>query len=168
MTLARALTLAFLGAMPAAALAQEEGLANTALVTADGAAAGTASFRALPAGLLIEVMLTNLSPGEHAIHVHQTGACAPDFDAAGEHLAHEGESHGFAATEAPHAGDLPNLTVADDGTATAQFLNPRLSLDDLTDEDGAALIIHAAPDDFGADPAVAGGRVACGVINAGT
>ena len=61
------------------------------------------------AGVLVEVDLTDLPPGPHGIHVHQTGACTPDFEAAGEHLAPDGHEHGFAQTEAPHAGDLPNL-----------------------------------------------------------
>jgi Cu-Zn family superoxide dismutase len=35
----------------------------------------------------------------------------------------------------------------------------------LLDEDGAALVLHADPDDYKSDPAGhAGGRIACGVI----
>ena len=115
------------------------------------------------AGVNIKVELTDLPPGPHAIHIHETGACKPDFDAAGEHLAPNGHEHGFAQTEDPHAGDLPNLYAADDGTAQAEFLDWRLTMDQLLDGDGSAVIVHDSADTY-MDPASAGGRLACGVV----
>jgi Cu-Zn family superoxide dismutase len=39
------------------------------------------------------------------------------------------------------------------------------SFDTLLDADGAALVIHAAPDDLKTDPSGnSGGRIACGVL----
>jgi superoxide dismutase, Cu-Zn family len=156
---------------PAAAPAQEMLDATATLNFADGELAGSANIRQLPAGLLIEVNVTGFTPGAHGIHIHETGACTPDFDAAGEHFAPEGHGHGFAATDTPHPGDLPNLIVGDDGVGDAAYLNARATLSEgaaaLMDDDGAALIIHEGTDDYGSEADVAGARIACGVIEAG-
>ena len=66
----------------------------------------------------------------------------------------------------PHVGDMPNIHVGADGTLTVEILNTQLALNDsLFDADGAAIVVHAGPDDYASDPAgAAGGRIACGVI----
>jgi Cu-Zn family superoxide dismutase len=133
------------------------------LVDAEGNEVGSVSFAEMASGVNVVVEATGLPPGPHAIHVHQVGACSPDFDAAGEHLAPDGGEHGFAKTEAPHSGDLPNLHVAEDGTANAEFLDWRLTMDQLLDEDGSALIVHETADDY-MESSSAGGRLACGVV----
>ena len=147
----------------AGAAAAQDGTVSAALATADGSAIGEVNFQEMRAGMLVKVEVRDLPPGEHGIHVHQTGACTPDFDAAGGHLAPEGHEHGFAATETPHSGDLPNLVVAADGSGAARFLNWRLTLEDLLDSDGSAVIVHAQADTY-MDPASAGERLACGVV----
>lgn len=157
--LAAALTLA----TATGALAQD-GAVAALLKTADGSDAGQVRFQEMRAGVLVIAELTGLPPGEHGFHVHQTGACTPDFDAAGEHLAPDGHEHGFAVTDTPHAGDLPNITVSDDGTANVQFLNWRLSFADLLDDDGSAIVVHAQADTY-MEPTSAGERIACGVID---
>lgn len=161
--------LAASGVAPLAA--QDVPTATAALNTAEGEPAGAATFRQLPAGLLVEVELEGVTPGEHGIHIHETGACTPDFEAAGDHFAPEGNGHGFAATENPHPGDLPNIVVGEGGTAAAHFLNARASLTEgdaaVLDDDGAALIVHAGTDSYG-ETAGAGDRVLCGVIEGAT
>lgn len=141
--------------------------AHAVLESADGEMAGSATFTQMPAGLLVEVDVIGLAPGAHGIHLHQTGACSPDFAAAGDHFAPNGNGHGFGATATPHAADLPNLVAGADGEASAHYLNPRVTLSEgdtaLLDDDGAALVVHANPDSYGAD-AGAGDRVVCGVI----
>jgi Cu-Zn family superoxide dismutase len=154
-----------------AALAQDQpaaeqspdGAVMARMQTADGDDIGIVSLREMRAGVLVEVELTDLPAGPHGIHIHQTGACTPDFEAAGEHLAPDGGEHGFAQVESPHAGDLPNLVVAEDGTAQAEFMNWRLSFEDLLDDDGAAVIVHAREDTY-MDPTSAGEPLACGVV----
>lgn len=141
--------------------------ARAILADADGGRAGEAEFRQLPAGLLIRVSLENMEEGAHGIHIHETGACTPDFGAAGSHFAPEGRAHGFAATKTPHPGDLPNIHVGPDGRAEASFLTTRATLSEgetaILDTDDAALIIHAEPDDYESMDS-AGDRVACGII----
>ena len=159
---AAALTLA------APAAAQDDTTRATArMQLADGAPAGTVEFTGGPNGVLVEVLLVGLTPGEHAIHLHETGSCAPDFQAAGGHFAPHGKAHGFLNPDGPHAGDLPNIFVTVEGAATAQFFNERVMLDAgeaaLLDEDGTAVIVHELPDVHG-DPSGTGARIACGVL----
>lgn len=159
-----------LAALPLAGRAAETRFATVQLTGTDGSPVGSATLRQWPAGVLISVELFGLNPGEHGIHIHETGGCAPDFVAAGGHFAPAGQGHGFTGPNRPHAGDLPNIFVSVDGVAAAHFLNDRIALDDgpstLFDEDGAALIVHANADTYG-EKAGAGDRVACGVIKPG-
>ena len=137
------------------------------LMTDDGVPAGTVEVTAAPDGVLVEVLLSGLTPGEHALHLHEVGSCSPDFGAAGDHFAPDGNAHGFLNPDGPHGGDLPNVFVSVEGTATAHFYNNRVMLDEgdasLMDEDGTAVIVHELPDLYG-EEAGAGGRVACGVL----
>lgn len=159
-----------LALLPATAFAQNAPTATANLQTADGKPAGTATFTQYPNGVLIAVELSGLSPGERGIHIHQTGQCSPDFSAAGDHFAPEGNDHGIAHEGGMHAGDLPNIFVSGDGTAKAHYFNDRITLEEgeasLFDDDGSALIVHAQADTYGQE-AGAGGRDACGVIEQG-
>ncbi len=65
----------------------------------------------------------------------------------------------------PHAGDLPNIHVPEDGKLRIEMLHQWVSLQGLLDDDGAAIVIHEGPDDYMTDPTGnAGARIACGVI----
>jgi superoxide dismutase, Cu-Zn family len=64
-----------------------------------------------------------------------------------------------------HAGDLPNVVVAASGEASVEHFAVGLTLEALSDEDGASLVVHAKADDHATDPAGnAGDRIACGVV----
>ena len=156
--------IALLAGAVATAAAAQDGAVMANLKDGDGEAVGTARFQPTRAGILVVVELENMSPGEHGIHIHETAECAGDFETAGEHLAPDGHEHGFAAVEAPHAGDLPNIVVAADGTASAHFVNWRLTMEDLMDDDGSALIVHETRDTY-MDPDSAGARIACGTVD---
>lgn len=136
----------------------------------DGAELGTVTIEQGPQGLIIAADVRGLSPGGHGFHIHETGACEPDFAAAGDHFNPTGASHGARHGPDRHAGDLPNLYVAADGTARVDVFTDAATLDaglphSLFDADGSAVIIHERADTYGED-AGAGGRVACGVIRA--
>ena len=134
----------------------------------DGAAMGTVTLTQGPRGVLVQADVRGLEPGGHGFHVHEIGACIPDFSAAGGHFSPGGEGHGLLHAGGAHAGDLPNIHAAADGTARADYFTDALTLDygadhSLFDEDGSAIIVHAGPDSYGEAPG-AGDRVACGVI----
>jgi superoxide dismutase, Cu-Zn family len=143
-----------------------------AMTTGDGKDAGTITFAQTEHGLIVSARLKNLAPGPHGFHIHETGACSPDFKAAGGHFNPAGAEHGFHSAGGYHVGDLPNVDVAADGTAAASFFVPDVTLDPkpsaafahtLGDADGSAMMIHAKGDDYRV-MASSGDRVACGVI----
>ncbi|MDN3722458.1 superoxide dismutase family protein [Roseibium salinum] len=146
---------------------QEPAKAIARLTTSEGEPAGSVEFTDGPNGVLIEALITGHAPGEHAIHLHETGKCSPDFSAAGGHIAPEGTVHGFLSQEEPHTGDLPNIFMDVEGAGTAHFFHRGISLGgekaDLLDDDGTAVIVHEHADTYtaNADP---GARVACGVV----
>ena len=146
-------------------------MAQADMAAPDGAALGTVTIEQTPSGVLINVDVTDLPPGPHGIHLHEFGACTPDFSAAGGHINPDGVAHGLRHPDGPDQGDLPLLFVHADGTARAEFYHTRVSVEGgndnpiLLDEDGSSVIIHDKPDDHFTQPiGGAGGRIACGVI----
>jgi Cu-Zn family superoxide dismutase len=153
------------GALPAAAQS-----ASAPLKDVQGKEVGSVNLTQTPRGVLINVSVKGLPPGEHAFHVHAVGKCEPPFTSAGGHFNPGGKKHGLLAAEGHHAGDMPNLHVPQDGALTVEILNADITLDkdkpnSVFDADSSAIVIHAGSDDYKGDPAGnAGGRIACGVI----
>ena len=142
------------------------GHATAKLKNAEGGSVGEVTLTQTPHGTLLHAKFVNLPPGAHAYHVHTVGKCEPPFKSAGGHYNPEGKKHGFLAADGLHAGDMPNIHVPASGALEIEVLNTLLKLDsNLFDADGAAIVLHAGPDDYKTDPAgAAGGRIACGVI----
>ena len=145
--------------------------ARAELMDADGKVAGMAHLTQTAEGVHIQVRLDHAPPGSHAFHIHEIGACAPDFSAAGGHYAPEGDSHGMLHGADDHAGDMLNLHV-DEGEApiVAERVATEVTLregaeNSLFDADGSAIVVHAGPDDYASQPSgAAGARIMCGVI----
>lgn len=152
--------------------AQDMRSAQAELTSADGERVGQVDLRELSGNtVLMTVDVSGLTPGTHAIHIHETGRCeAPSFESAGGHYAPRGHAHGALHPEGSHAGDLPNLHVPADGDLTTEGYAHQVTLREglvhtLFDEDGSAIVIHAGSDDYRSQPSGdAGSRVACGVV----
>lgn len=121
----------------------------------------------------VQLQLHDLPSGEHGIHFHAVANCegagATPFATAGAHYNPIGRQHGLQNAAGPHAGDAPNVTVGADGRAQTSFTTDRVTLTagstTLFDDDGSAIVIHAAADDQVSQPAGnAGARIACGTI----
>lgn len=144
--------------------------AKAELRSAKNEAVGRATLTETPNGVIVAVTLNKAATGEHAFHIHTVGRCEPPaFESAGGHFNPGGAKHGFAATGGPHAGDLPNVHIPSGGTLSFEFFASGLTLEGgsnaLLDTDGAALVMHAKPDDYTSDPSgAAGDRIACGVV----
>ena len=183
---AAAMALAACQAEPSAPAANGDGIVNAvasasptsppqrfALTGATGEPHGSVTISESAGGINIAVAATGLPPGVHGIHLHETGACAgPKFDSAGKHWNPAAKQHGRDNPAGAHLGDLVNLTIDANGSASTSFPVAGASMAGgamtLADADGTALVIHAKADDYRTDPSGdSGDRVACAVLAAG-
>jgi superoxide dismutase, Cu-Zn family len=144
-------------------------LGQATLRLANGLPGGTAQLLASGSQVNISIALTGISAGTHGVHLHMVGSCdAPDFTSAGGHLNPGSRQHGTSNPAGPHLGDLPNITIGDNGLGAVSATLPGTSdsvLAQLFDADGTAVVVHADPDDYRTDPSGnSGPRIACGVL----
>ena len=103
-------------------------------------------------GVSIDLDVKGLPAGEHAIHFHAVPKCEAPFTSAGSHFNPAAKKHGMQNPEGPHAGDMPNFTVAANGTAKTTVTNKNVTMGSETNSlyanGGTALVIHAAADDM--------------------
>lgn len=162
---------ALLLAYPALGMAQTAQQApelQAGFVDGFGGGVGTVTLVQAPQGLLVRLEISGLAEGWHGVAFHANGNCSDPIDAfllAGLPLANAGQEHGFLNPQGPKAGSLPNLWVHGDRTGRAVHFTPMITLDALRDQDGSALIIYAAADDYATQPnGNSGARIACAVI----
>lgn len=115
-------------------------------------------------------MLSGLSEGEHAIHIHQTADCtAADGSSAGGHWNPTNEPHGkWGASKGYHKGDIGNFTSDADGNAKVEFETDEWCIgcdDENKNILGKGVIVHQGVDDYTSQPSgAAGARVSCAGI----
>jgi len=134
---------------------------------------GRIEFEDSQYGLVIKPELSGLAPGLHGLHVHQNPSCEPADNegevvpagAAGGHYDPEKTGRHAGPYGHGHLGDLPNLMVEPDGTASIPGLAPRVEVADIQ---GRAAMIHAGADRYRGHAqhthGKGGARMYCGVI----
>lgn len=127
--------------------------------------------------LVLDGKVEALKPGTHAVHIHEKGDCECDgFKCAGGHFdpgpsgnTDPDANHGY------HAGDLPSITVDDNGHGELETITTRVTLSDgpvsiLQPAEGTSLMVHGNPDPYTAGESGSGHsggpRLACGRIDA--
>lgn len=146
--------------------------AEAVIFDSEGRRIGEASFMEMEDNPVVVLRLQawNLPPGAHGLHIHESGTCeSPAFETAGGHFNPYRRKHGLRNPDGPHAGDLPNINVPDDGKVLVTLAIRRVTLGEgkhsLLPLQGTSIVIHADPDDGLSEPeGNSGPRIACGVI----
>jgi superoxide dismutase, Cu-Zn family len=136
------------------------------IVDAQGRKIGSVRLDAHGDMPMLTIKVSGLTPGAHGLHIHPIGKCnLPDFSEAGKHWNPLNHEHGKNNPMGAHMGDLPNLIVDAKGRGTATLMLDGISMSGanaLVDADGFAVIIHANPDDYSAQPSGnSGTKIAC-------
>jgi superoxide dismutase, Cu-Zn family len=135
-------------------------------------ASGTVTFAPQGDRVRVVARVSGLTPNqEHGFHVHEKGDCSSaDAMSAGGHFNPTAQPHGAPAM-AHHGGDMPSLKADADGRVDTSFFIDGVTIGSgsSTDLAGKAVIVHEKPDDYTTQPTGnSGGRIACGVIGAGS
>lgn len=126
---------------------------------------GTVTFTKTNDTVLVVADITGLTPGKHAIHIHEFGDCsAADASTAGSHFNPTNKPHGAPDAAEHHAGDFGNLEADSSGKAHLELKSKDLKFSGESSILGHAVIVHEKVDDYSQPVGNAGGRVACGVI----
>jgi len=137
----------------------------------DSKVTGDVTFTEEDGKVSMIAMLTGLTPGEHAIHIHDKADCSSDDGkSTGGHWNPTSTPHGkWGATEGYHKGDIGNFTANEEGNATVEFNTSEWCIgcdDENKNIVGKGVIVHQGVDDFTSQPSgAAGARVSCtGII----
>lgn len=137
----------------------------------DSEVTGDVTFTEENGTVKMMAVLTGLTPGEHAIHIHDKADCSSaDGKSTGGHWNPTNTPHGkWGAEEGYHKGDIGNFPADAEGNATVEFATSEwcIGCDDATKNIvGKGIIVHQGVDDFTSQPSgAAGARVSCtGII----
>lgn len=119
----------------------------------------------------LEAHINGLTPGTHAIHIHEKADCSSaDGKSTGGHWNPTFEPHGaWGAESGFHRGDIGNFTADETGHGMVMFKTDLwcLGCEDQTKNIlGKAIIVHQGEDDLTSQPSgAAGARISCvGII----
>lgn len=131
---------------------------------------GTVEFTVMGDQVMLMAYLSGLTPGEHAIHIHEKADCSSDDGtSSGGHWNPTHEPHGqWGSENGYHKGDIGNFTADENGNATVHFMTDQWCIgcgDPNKDILGKAVIVHQGTDDYESQPSgAAGSRVSCSGI----
>lgn len=128
---------------------------------------GMVSFTEEEGTVTLEAHINGLTPGIHAIHVHEKADCSSeDGKSSGGHWNPTFELHGAWGDEKGyHRGDIGNFNADETGHGMITFSTDLWCLgcdDDTKNLLGKAIIVHQGEDDLSSQPSgAAGARVSC-------
>ena len=130
---------------------------------------GTATFIENDGFVTMVAKLKGLTPGVHAIHIHEKSDCsAADGSSAGGHWNPTFKKHGKLGEGEAHKGDIGNFTADAKGNGSITFTTSEWAIgsaDETKNIIGKGLIVHQGADDYVSQPAGnAGARVACSAL----
>ena len=133
-------------------------------------ATGKLYFKEVDGVVFLEAKFMGLSPGTHAIHIHEKADCSSaDGKSSGGHWNPTFKNHGkWGDEKGYHKGDIGNFEVGENGYGKISMETNEwcIGCDDETKNIvGKAIIVHQGADDFTSQPSgAAGARVSCGGI----
>lgn len=133
-------------------------------------ASGQINFTEEDGIVKMEGKFEGLTPGTHAIHLHEKADCsAEDGTSSGGHWNPTHQKHGkWGDAEGYHKGDIGNLEADENGIAFISMQTDEWCIgcdDENKNIVGKAVIVHDGKDDFVSQPTGdAGGRVSCGGV----
>lgn len=136
----------------------------------DSEVKGEVTFTEANGTVSMIAMLSGLSEGEHAIHIHDKADCSSsDGKSTGGHWNPTGTPHGkWGAAEGYHKGDIGNFMADAEGNAKVEFSTKEWCIgcdDENKNIVGKGVIVHQGVDDFTSQPSgAAGARVSCAGI----
>lgn len=136
----------------------------------DSKVKGNAVFTEEDGKVTMVAVLSGMTEGEHAIHLHEKADCsAADGTSSGGHWNPTNEPHGkWGSADGYHKGDIGNIKADANGNGTITMTTDEWCIgcgDANKDIIGKAIIIHEGVDDFTTQPTGdAGGRVSCGGV----
>lgn len=136
----------------------------------DSAVKGEVTFTETDGTVSMVAILSGLTEGEHAIHIHDKADCSSaDGKSTGGHWNPTSTPHGkWGVAEGYHKGDIGNFMADTEGNATVTFSTDQwcIGCDDETKNIvGKGVIVHQGVDDFTSQPSgAAGARVSCAGI----
>ena len=133
-------------------------------------ATGKLLFREVDGLVTLEAKFMGLTPGTHAIHIHEKADCSSlDGKSAGGHWNPTFKDHGkWGDEKGYHKGDIGNIEVNENGNGKITMKTSEWCIgceDETKNIVGKAIIVHQGTDDFITQPTgAAGARVSCGGI----
>jgi len=131
---------------------------------------GKLQFSQTDGVVTMEASITGLTPGTHAIHIHEKADCSSaDGKSTGGHWNPTFQPHAAWGAEGGfHLGDIGNFEANEDGQGSVTFSTDLWCIgcgDENKDIVGKAIIVHEGTDDLTSQPSgAAGSRVSCAAI----
>lgn len=131
---------------------------------------GMVMFTEQDGQVTLEAHINGLTPGTHAIHVHEKADCSSeDGKSSGGHWNPTFAPHGAWGSETGfHRGDIGNFSADETGHGMITFSTDLWCIgceDETKNLVGKAIIVHQGEDDLSSQPSgAAGARVSCAGI----